>query len=109
MQGQAEKVVDQSAEDSVCVDQALDPGPSNLSLELLEVKGAGVKQGRGWTSRDVVAQEGEDIDQDGQTERDDKGARAGEGLAVGLILTCFGDKHTGLGTHSREASRRATC
>ena len=86
MQSQAEQVVSQGAKDSIGVEQALDPGPAHLFLKLVEAEVGGREKDRRWASRDVVAQESEDIDQDGQTKGDDKSA----GAAIWLGLTCLG-------------------
>jgi hypothetical protein len=93
VKSQAEQVVAQSSKHRVGVDEALDAGPAHLALQLLDVETAGVEQRRCRTSRDVIAQKSEDIDEDGQTERDDKGARAVVELILGWRYTGRGKGH----------------
>lgn len=47
--------------------------PSNLKLEALDRKGLGAQQGGGRAARDVVADKGEEVDEDGEAKRDSKG------------------------------------
>jgi len=48
---------------------------------LLEAEAIGVKENRCGASRDVIAQESEDIDQDWETKGDDESSRAERRLA----------------------------
>lgn len=50
--------------------------PADFALELVEVEGLGVEERGRRATRDVVAEEVEDMDEDGETKRDAKGADA---------------------------------
>lgn len=77
IESQTQKVIGQSAQKGIGVEKAGEASPTNFLLQLLHIKRIRVKQRRRRTSRDVVAQEREDIDQDWQTKRNDEGSGAG--------------------------------
>ena len=91
MQGQTEHIVTKGSQKGLGVEQPLDTSPSDFLLQLVKAEVRRRQQDGRRASRNVVAQEGEDIDQDRQTERDDKGDRAGELLAAEMILMCCED------------------
>ncbi|TKW50611.1 hypothetical protein CTA1_11268 [Colletotrichum tanaceti] len=51
-------------------------GPSDFALELVKLQGRGAQQGRRGAPRDIVAGEGEEIDENWKSEGDEKGADA---------------------------------
>jgi len=81
VQGQAQHVVTQRNEKGLGVEQAREARPSHLLLQLIEAEAIGVKKNRCGASRDVIAQESEDIDQDWETKGDDESSRAEKRLA----------------------------
>ena len=86
VQQEAQRVVAKCRDQRFCVEKTLDAGPANIALDVFEGGRVGMKQSWCWASRDVVADEDEDIAENGQEEGDDEGARRTEELELGVRL-----------------------
>lgn len=72
LQEQAEEIVAESPESRFNTEESCHSllGPSHLALQFIEGQGRGTQKPRRGAARHIVTDEGEDIDEDGETEDD---------------------------------------
>lgn len=83
LEGKTESIVAKGCDNSLGVEKASNTRPADFFLELIECESRGVGQGGRDTSRNIVAEEGEDVADEREHKRDANGTQTGIGVSDG--------------------------